>query len=241
VDSSMTQGAVSLPYAVANLTVDVHPMKTGVPVLWWRSVGSSHNAYSIETFIDELAAAAGKDPLNYRLSLLASQPAASRVLMLAADKAGWGNKPPAGLFRGVAMHEWVGTHVAQVAEISIDGGAVKVERVVCAVDCGTAINPDIVKAQMEGGIAFGLGAALRGAMTLTDGRVDQSNFHDYKPLRMADMPRVEVYIVPSVAPPTGVGEAAVPPIAPAVANAIYAATGERVRRLPFDRQSFRRT
>ena len=238
VDPGMVQGAVTLPYAIANLTVEAHAMQTGVPVMWWRSVGSSHNAYSTETFMDELAAAAGKDPVEFRLSLLAQQPLAANVLSLAAEKAGWGKSAPAGLFRGVAVHEWVNTFVAQVAEISLDRGAVKVERVVCAVDCGTAINPDIVKAQMEGGIGFGLGAALRNAITLTGGRVDQSNFHDYQPLRIDDMPRVEVHIVPSGRAPTGVGEAAVPPIAPAVANAIFAATGKRVRALPFEGQNF---
>jgi isoquinoline 1-oxidoreductase beta subunit len=162
------------------------------------------------------------------------------VLTLAAEKAGWGKPSPAGRFRGIALQEWVGTQVAQVAEISLDGGVLRVERVVCAIDCGTAINPDIVAAQMEGGIAFGLAAALRGAITLTNGRVDQSNFHEYQPLRMADMPRVEVHIVPSTRPPSGVGEAGVPPIAPAVANALYAATGTRVRRLPFAGQKFAR-
>ena len=178
--------------------------------------------------------------MNSGLSLLAQRPLAANVLSLAAEKAGWGKNTPAELFRGVAVHEWVNTFVAQVAEVSLDRGALKVERVVCAVDCGMAINPDIVKAQMEGGIGFGLGAALRNAITLTGGRVDQSNFHDYQPLRIDDMPRVEVYIVPSRRAPTGVGEAAVPPIAPAVANAIFAATGKRVRALPFDGQNLRR-
>jgi isoquinoline 1-oxidoreductase beta subunit len=172
--------------------------------------------------------------------LLSAQPAAAAVLTLAAEKAGWDKPPPAGRFRGVALQEWVGTQVAQVAEISLDGGVLKVERVVCAIDCGTAINPDIVAAQMEGGIAFGLAAALRGAITLSAGKVDQSNFHDYQPLRMADMPRVEVHIVPSNRPPSGVGEAGVPAIAPAIANALYAATGQRVRSLPFAGQSFGR-
>jgi isoquinoline 1-oxidoreductase beta subunit len=240
VDPGMVQGAVTLPYGVANLTVDAHATQAGVPVTWWRSVGSSHNAYSTETFMDELAAAAGKDPVEFRLSLLAQRPFAANVLSLAAEKAGWGKSAPAGLFRGVAVHEWVNTFVAQVVEISLDRGVLKVERVICAVDCGMAINPDIVKAQMEGGIGFGLGAALRNAITLTGGRVDQSNFHDYQPLRIDDMAHVEVHIVPSRRAPTGVGEAAVPPIAPAVANAIFAATGKRVRALPFDGQNLRR-
>jgi len=239
-DSSLAQCAASLPYAIANVTVDAHPTSVGVPVMWWRSVGASHSGYAVETFIDELAAAANKDPVDFRLSLLSAQPAAAAVLTLAAEKAGWGKTPPAGRFRGVALAEWVGTQVAQVAEISLDGGALKVERVVCAIDCGTAINPDIVAAQMEGGIAFGLTAALRGAITLSAGKVDQSNFHDYQPLRMADMPRVEVHIVPSNRPPSGVGETGVPAIAPAIANALYAATGQRVRRLPFAGESFAR-
>lgn len=237
-DSSLAQGAASLPYAIANVAVEAHPTSVGVPVMWWRSVGASHSGYAVETFIDELAAAANKDPVDFRLSLLTARPAAASVLTLAAEKAGWGRPPPDGRFRGVALQEWVGTQVAQVAEISLDGGVLKVERVVCAIDCGTAINPDIVAAQMEGGIAFGLAAALRGAITLTAGRVDQSNFHDYQPLRMADMPRVEVHIVPSNRPPSGVGEAGVPAIAPAVANALYAATGKPVRSLPFAARKF---
>jgi isoquinoline 1-oxidoreductase beta subunit len=237
-ESSLAQGAASLPYGLANVTVDAHPTNVGVPVMWWRSVGASHSGYAVETFIDELAAAANKDPVDFRLSLLGAQPAAAAVLTLAAEKAGWGKPPSAGRFRGVALQEWVGTQVAQVAEISLDGSFLKVERVVCAIDCGTAINPDIVVAQMQGGIAFGLAAALRGAITLTAGKVDQSNFHDYQPLRMADMPRVDVHIVPSNRPPSGVGESGVPAIAPAVANALYAATGTRVRRLPFADQKF---
>jgi isoquinoline 1-oxidoreductase subunit beta len=240
VDSSLAQGAATMPYAIANVSVEAHQTNVGVPVMWWRSVGASHSGYAVETFIDELAFAANKDPVEFRLSLLSAQPAAAGVLTLAAEKAGWNRPPVAGLFRGVALQEWVGTQVAQVAEISLDNGALKVERVVCAVDCGTAINPDIVAAQMEGGIAFGLSAVLRGAITLTGGRVDQSNFHDYQVLRMADMPRVEVHIVPSNRPPSGVGEAGVPAIAPAVANALFAATGQRVRTLPFAGQSFAR-
>ncbi len=240
IDSSLAQGSATLPYAIANVSVEAHPTSVGVPVMWWRSVGASHSGYAVETFIDELAFAAKKDPVAFRLSLLSAQPAAAGVLTLAAEKAGWGRPPPAGLFRGIALQEWVGTQVAQVAEISLDRGALKVERVVCAVDCGTAINPDIVAAQMEGGIAFGLSAALRGAITLTEGRVDQSNFHDYQVLRMADMPRIEVFIVPSRRPPSGVGEAGVPAIAPAVANALFAATGQRLRSLPFAGQNFAR-
>lgn len=241
VDPSTVQGAATLPYTIANLAVEAHAMNAGIPVLWWRSVGSSHNAYSTETFLDELAAAAGKDPLAFRLSLLAQHPRPAGVLKLAAEKSGWDRPPRPGRYRGIALHEWVGTHVAQVAEISLERDSLKVERVICAVDCGVAINPDIIKAQMEGGIAFGLGAALHGAITLSEGRIDQSNFHDYKPLRLSDMPEVEVYIAPSSLRPTGIGEAAVPPIAPAVANAIRAATGNTVRILPLADQKFRRT
>jgi isoquinoline 1-oxidoreductase subunit beta len=238
VDASSIQGAATLPYAIPNLSVELHTTQVGVPVMWWRSVGASHNAYATETLIDELAYAAHKDPVAFRLAMLDPGAGHAAVLRLAAEKADWGKAAPAGRFRGVAVQEWVGTYVAQVAELSLDArGMPKVERVVCAIDCGTLINPDIVTAQMEGGIAYGLGAALHNAITLTEGRVDQSNFHDYPSLRMSEMPRVEVHILPSNRPPTGVGEAGVPPIAPAVANALFAATGQRVRRLPFDGQS----
>lgn len=240
VDQSTVHGAVSLPYAIANLAIETHAVSAGVPVLWWRSVGSSHNAYAIETFIDELASAAGIDAVAFRLAMLTQQPRRAAVLKLVAERSGWTRALPPGRFRGVALHEWADSHIAQVAEISLDKDAVKVERVICAVDCGTAINPDVIAAQMEGGIAFGLGAALYGAVTLTDGRVDQSNFHDYRPLRASDMPEVEVHIVPSQAPPSGIGETAVPPIAPAIANAVFAGTGARVRSLPFANQKLRR-
>ena len=241
IDTSSVQGAATLPYAISNLAVDLHTTAVGIPVMWWRSVGSSHNAYATETFIDELAHAVGKDPVALRLALLERDSPSANVLRLAAAKANWGRALPPGHFHGVAVHEWAGSHVAQIAEITLaKPGVVKVERVACAVDCGTAINPDIVAAQMEGGIAYGLGAALYNAITLTEGRVDQTNFHDYKPLRMSDMPKVSVHIVPSSRPPTGVGEAGVPPIAPAVANALFAATGKRVRTLPFEGQNLRR-
>jgi isoquinoline 1-oxidoreductase beta subunit len=240
-DISSVQGAATLPYAIPNLAVDLHTTAVGIPVMWWRSVGSSHNAYATETFFDELAHAVGKDPVALRLALLERDSPSANVLRLAAAKANWGRALPPGHFHGVAVHEWAGSHVAQIAEITLaKPSVVKVERVVCAVDCGTAINPDIVAAQMEGGIAYGLGAALYNAITLTEGRVDQTNFHDYKPLRMSDMPNVSVHILPSSRPPTGVGEAGVPPIAPAVANAIFAATGKRVRTLPFEGQNLRR-
>jgi len=196
-------------------------------------VGSTHTAFSTETFIDELATAAGKDPVDFRRVMLAKHPRHLGVLNLAAEKAGWGKPLPKGIGRGIAVHESFNTFVAQVAQVSVDSaGKLKVERVVCAVDCGVVVNPDVVRAQMEGGIGFGLSAALYSAITLKDGRVEQSNFHNYPALRINEMPQVEVYLVPSTEKPTGVGEPGVPPIAPAVANAIAAATGKRLRNLP---------
>lgn len=234
IDHTSVEGASTLPYLVPDITVDLHTTDVGVPVLWWRAVGSTHTAYSTEAFIDELAEAAGKDPVDFRLALLAGHPRHAGVLKLAAEKAGWGSAPPAGRTRGIAVHESFNTFVAEVAEVSVaDDGTVKVEKVVCAVDCGVAVNPDQVKAQMEGGIGYGLGAVLHDAVTLKDGRVEQSNFHDYLPLRIDEMPAVEVYIVESAEAPTGVGEPGVPPIGPAVANAVYKATGRRIRALPF--------
>ena len=234
IDQTSVEGATTLPYAIPNLTVDLHTTDVKVPVLWWRAVGSTHTAYSTEVFIDELAEAAGRDPVDYRLEMLADHPRHAGVLKLAAEKAGWGSELPPGRFRGVAVHESFHSYVAEVAEISIaEDGAIKVEKVVCAVDCGVAVNPDQVKAQMEGGIGYGLGAVLHNAVTLTQGRVTESNFHDYLPLRINQMPEVEVHVVPSAETPTGVGEPGVPPIGPAVANAIYKATGRRVRSLPF--------
>ncbi len=240
IDATSVEGAANLPYAIPNLYLDLHTSEVGVPVLWWRSVGSTHTAYATEHFLDELARAAGKDPVEFRLAMLKGHPRHAGVLKLAAERAKWGSNLSAGRFRGVAVHESFNTVVAQVAEVSIrDDGTVKVERVVCAVDCGIAVNPDQVRAQMEGGIGYGLGAALRNAITLTEGRVDQSNFNDYEPLRIDDMPAVEVHIVPSAAAPTGVGEPGTPVIAPAVANAILAATGKPVRRLPFARTNLK--
>jgi isoquinoline 1-oxidoreductase subunit beta len=234
VDQTSVEGANTLPYHVDNITVDLHTSDVRVPVLWWRSVGSTHTAYSTEAFIDELAEAAGKDPVAFRLEMLKDHPRHAGVLKLAAEKAGWGEPLPAGRARGIAVHESFNTFVAEVAEIAVaDDGTVKVVKVVCAVDCGIAVTPDQVKAQMEGGIGYGLGAVLHDAITLKDGRVEQSNFHDYIPLRINEMPEVEVHVVPSGEAPTGVGEPGVPPIGPAVANAVYKATGRRIRALPF--------
>jgi isoquinoline 1-oxidoreductase beta subunit len=236
IDPMSVEGAIELPYTIPSVSVELHTTDVGVPVLWWRSVGSSHNAYSTETFLDELAFAAGRDPLELRVALLGGRKRHLDTLRLAADKAGWGQPLPAGRKRGVAFHESFGSVVAQVAEVSLcDDGLPRVERVVCAVHCGRAVNPDIVRSQMEGGIAFGLAAALWGEITLVGGRVEQRNFDDYRALRMAEMPAIEVHIVPSTDAPTGVGEPGVPPIAPAVANALFHFTGQRVRRLPFAR------
>jgi isoquinoline 1-oxidoreductase beta subunit len=235
IDRTSVEGA-DIPYAIPHVAVDLHTTQVGVPVLWWRSVGSTHTAYSTEAFLDELARAAGRDPLDLRRGMLRHHPRHLGVLELAARHAGWGQPLAAGRARGVAVHESFNSVVAQVAELSTGAdGVPRVERVVCAVDCGIAVNPDVVRSQMEGSIGYGLDAALWGEITLEGGRVQQSNFHDYRVLRIDEMPRVEVHIVPSAAPPTGAGEPGVPPIAPAVANALLALTGRPVRRLPFAR------
>ena len=246
IDAVSVEGAATLPYAIPNLQVDLHtPKDIGVPVLWWRSVGSTHNAFSTETFIDEVAVAAGKDPVAYRLALLEKHPRHAGVLKLAAEKADWGTALAARANgarrgRGVAVHESFHTFVAEVAEVTVGSdGTVKVDRVVCAVDCGIAVNPDNLRSQVEGSVGFGLSAALHGAITLKDGVVEQSNFHEYVPIRINEMPKVEVYIVPSMEKPTGIGEPGVPPLAPAVANAIAAATGKRVRSLPISVEQLR--
>jgi isoquinoline 1-oxidoreductase beta subunit len=233
VDTIAVEGASDLPYDIPNLSVSWQQAPSGVPTLWWRSVGHSHNAFVVESFLDELAHAAGKDPLEFRRALLANHPRHKNVLELAAEKAGWGKPLPAGRGRGLAVHESFGSFVAQVAEVSVSkDGKVKVDRVVCAIDCGPTVNPDTIRAQMESGIAFGLTAALYGEITFENGRVKQRNFHDYPVLRMNEMPIVETYIVASTEKMGGVGETGVPPIAPAVGNAIFAATGSRIRRLP---------
>ena len=233
IDSSSVEGAADILYGIPNLQVDLHSPKNEVPVQWWRSVGHSHTGFSVEAFLDELAHAGGKDPYQLRRTLLAGQPRMLAVLDLAAQKANWGSALPAGHARGIATHFSFDSYVAQVAEVSVEkDGTVRVHRVVAAVDCGRTVNPDTVKAQLEGGIIFGLTAALKTEITLEKGRVQQRNFNDYPMLRMFESPAIEVYIVPSAEHPTGVGEPGVPPVAPAVANAIFAATGKRVRRLP---------
>ncbi len=197
IDGTSVEGAANIAYAIPNIAVDLATTKTGVPVLWWRVVGSSHTAFAVEAFIDEVAHAAGQDGFTFRRKLLDQHPRMKAVLELAAEKAGWNTPLPPGKGRGIAVAEAFKTFVAQVAEVSVDGeGQVKVDRVVCAVDCGTPINPDVIAAQMEGGIGFGLGAVLYGAITLKDGRIEQDNFNGYRVLRMNEMPKVEVHIVP---------------------------------------------
>jgi len=231
VDPTSVEGVADTPYDIPNMQVVLHTVKPGVPVLWWRSVGHSHTAFVMETVVDELAATAGKDPVAYRRELLSKHPKLVRVLDLAASKAGWGTALPKGRARGIAVHESFGSACAQVAEVSLEGNEVRVHRVVAAFDCGLVVNPLTVEAQVQSAVAFGLSAALKGEITFRDGQVQQSNFHDYPVLRMNEMPRVEVHLVGGDKP-TGVGEPATPPIAPAVANALAALTGKRARALP---------
>ena len=225
-------GATSMPYAIPNVQIDLTDWNPGIPITIWRSVGHSYTSFVIESFIDELAATAGQEPAAFRRKYLAARPRHLAVLDLVLEKSGW-TTPVAGRSRGIAIQEAFGTIVAEVAEISIaPDNSIRIHRVTCAVDCGLAVNPDIVRQQMEGGILFGLSAALYGEITIEDGAVQQSNFHDYRLLRLADSPAIDVHIVPRDAEPSGVGEPGVPPIAPAVANAVFAATGIRLRSLP---------
>jgi len=233
IDVTSVEGASNLPYAVPHLDVELHTTDVGVPVLWWRSVGSTHTAYATEVFFDMVARAAGKDPLAARRALLAEHPRHRAVLDLAAEKAGWSIALPEGRARGIAVAESFGSYVAQVAEVSrTANGGIKIDRIVCAVDCGVAVTPDVIRAQMEGGIGYGLSAILKGEVTLKDGIVEQGNFNSYDVLRINEMPKVEVHIVASAANPTGVGEPGVPPVGPAVANAILALTGKAPTKLP---------
>jgi isoquinoline 1-oxidoreductase beta subunit len=235
IDPTSVEGVDKTIYDLPMLAGSLHSPALAVRPLWWRSVGSTHTAYAMETMMDELAAAAGRDPVAFRLSLLGKSPRAAAVLKLAADKAGWGKPRRAGVAQGIAVHESFDTFVAQVAEVSMRNGKVKVERVVCAVDCGVPVNPDVIRAQMEGGIGFALGALYYSEIEIKGGRAAQRNFDTYRALRIHEMPRVEVHIVPSTEKPTGVGEPGVPPLAPAVANALAKLGGPRVRRLPFTR------
>ncbi len=231
-DFLMTQGSSDQRYAIPHLRVDYHELDLNVPVGFWRSVGHSHTGFALECFIDEVAHAAGRDPLALRLELLAGDARLQNVLRLAAGAAGWGRELAPGTGLGIACMESYGTRIAEVAEVEVVDAQVRVRRVVCAVDCGQTVNPRIVEQQMESGIVYGLSAALHGEITFKDGAVQQSNFHDYAALRIHEMPRIEVIIVPSDAAPGGCGEPSTPVIAPAVGNAIFAACGKRVRSLP---------
>jgi isoquinoline 1-oxidoreductase beta subunit len=232
VDESAVEGAFDMPYAIPNLLVDWVLAETPVPIGYWRSVGHSYNAFVVESFIDELAAAAKLDPFEFRRKLLVDSPRHLKVLELAAQKAGWGRALPKGRFHGIALSRPFLSYVAEVAEVSIENGAPRVHRVVCAVDCGQVVNPNIVEQQISGGVVFGLAALLHGEITFQNGRVQQSNFHDYPVTRMRESPSIEVHVVQSAEDPTGTGEPGVPSLAPAVCNAIFRATGKRLRSLP---------
>ncbi len=236
IDEASVEGISDTHYAIPALSVGLTDFETPVTALWWRSVGHSHTGYVMESLIDMAAHAAGRDPVAYRLALLADgtpeQQRLAGVLQLAAEKAGWGQPLPEGHAQGIAVHKSFNTYVAEVVEVSGSADALKIEKVTCAVDCGVPVNPDVIRAQMEGGIGYGLGHVMRGQITFTDGEVDQSNFPDYEPLRMGDIGAIEVHVMPSTEAPTGVGEPGVPPAGPALANAIFALTGKRVTRLP---------
>jgi len=226
------------PYDIANLLIDYVELPGGIPIGAWRSVRHSQNGFCLESFVDECAVAAGQDPLRYRLMLLEGKPRQQTVLRVAAERASWGKPLPRGRGRGVAFWDYAGTYVAQVAEVTVDSsGAVKVDRVVCGFDCGTVVNPDTVRAQVESAIVWGVNAALWSEITVVEGRAQQSNFHDYRVMRMSESPTIEVELIRNFEPPTGVGEPGVPPVAAAVANAVFAATGERRRELPLNRRA----
>ena len=235
-DSDTTEGAINLVYDLPNMHVEyVSVEPPGIPTAFWRSVGPSHNVFVTESFIDELAAAAKQDPVAYRRALLGKSPRAKAVLDLAAEKSGWGQHLPERVGRGVALQFVFATYMAHVAEVEVaKDGAVRVRRVVCAVDCGTVVNPDTVQAQIQSGIIFGATAALYGEITLKNGRVEQTNFDTYQMLRMNEAPAIEVHIVKSAEPPGGMGETGTSAIVPAIANAIFAATGKRLRKMPVD-------
>ena len=235
-DPDTTEGAIDLVYALPNLHVEYMRVEPpGIPTAFWRSVGPSHNVFVIECFIDELAAAAKQDPVAYRKALLDKNPRAKAVLELAAEKAGWGRKLPERVGRGVSLQHVFATYLAQVAEVEVaKDGVVRVRRIVCAVDCGTVVNPDTVEAQIQSGIIFGTTAALYGEITLKNGRVEQTNFDTYQTLRMNEAPAIEVHVVKSTEPPGGMGETGTSAVVPAIANAIFAATGKRLRKMPVD-------
>jgi isoquinoline 1-oxidoreductase beta subunit len=231
-DKTTSEGLFDLPYGIANQHMAHVATRSGVPVGFWRSVGHSHNAFFSECFIDELAFEAKLDPVEFRLGLLKDAPRHAAVLKLAADKAGWGSPLAAGVARGVALHESFGSIVAEVVELSLVDGRPKLRRVVCAADVGTVVNPMIVAQQMEGGVIFGLSAALHGRIDIVASAVQQTNFPSYPVVKMAETPRIETHLIQSTRPPSGVGEPGTPPIAPAVANAMFVLTGQRLRALP---------
>lgn len=237
-DNTTHEGASELPYAIPNIQVDVYDDLQPIPVLWWRSVGHSNTGFVVESFIDECAHAAHKDPLTYRLALLADKPKHLAALKLAAEKAGWGTPLPKGRARGIAVHESFSSVVAEVAEVSLENGKPRVHRVVAAIHCGTAVNPNLIAQQLESAVTYGLSAALHGRITITDGRVEQSNFDTYEVMRINTVPVVEAHIVPSTDAPTGVGEPGLPPLAAAVANALYALSGVRARKLPLSQTNY---
>lgn len=233
VDHFSIEGALNTTYSIPDMSGDVHQPVVGVKPLFWRSVGHTHTAYVMEVMMDALAEASGQDAVAFRLAHLDADPRLAGVLKLAAEKSGWDTAAPEGRHRGIAVHKSFNTYVAEVAEVSMrDDGTVKVEKVVAAVDCGTVVHPDSVVAQVQGGIGYGLSAILREEVTLTDGEVDQSNFPDYMPLRITDMPKIDVHLVASAEAPTGIGEPGTPPIGPAVANAVAKGTGKRLTSLP---------
>ena len=236
IDPDTIDGAINLPYALPNMRVEYLRMEPpGIPTAFWRSVGPSHSVFVVESFMDELAATAKKDPVDYRLALLVQAPRARAVLQLAAEKAGWGQPLPEGSGRGVALQFVFGTYMAQVAEVEVSkDGEVRVRRVLCAVDCGSVVNPDTIEAQVQGAVIFGISAALFGEITLKGGRVEQTNFDTYRVLRMNEAPAIEVHIIKSTEPPGGMGEPGTSAVVPAVMNAIFAATGKRLRKLPVD-------
>jgi len=235
-DGDTTDGAIHRLYSLPHVRVEYLRMEPpGIPTAFWRSVGASHNVFVVESFMDELAATAKKDPVDYRRALLEKAPRAKAVLELAAEKAGWSLPLPQGSGRGVSIQFVFGTYMAQVAEVEVskDGG-VRVRRVVCALDCGSVVNPDTVRAQVQGAVIFGISAALYGEITLKDGRVEQTNFNTYQVLRMSEAPAIEVYLIENTESPGGMGEPGTSAVVPAVTNAIFAATGKRLRKLPVD-------
>jgi isoquinoline 1-oxidoreductase beta subunit len=249
-EESEVGGAKQMPYAIENVRLEYAAVPSSVPPLWWRSVEHSFNGFAVECFIDELAAAAGKDPVEFRRALLVKpngwkprdeddpDPARlRRVLDLAAEKAGWGESLPKGKGRGIASYHSFGSYIAEAAEVTVTGSNFKIDRIVAAIDCGQVVNPESVRAQAESAIIYGLSAALKNEITVKNGAVEQSNFDAYDPIRIDETPAIEVHILKSREDPGGMGEPALPPAAPAVANAIFAASGQRVRRLPFQLKS----